>query len=188
MKEKFSFEFHGKSYELFPEMDGGVLDAVVRENRNVFFLGQGYDYDWDDLDDLDVELFFEKYGVCEVSADCVGALLADELVSRAEPLLSIPDSALREFSVNCLADNFLTNCPTMLVEGHVLGSAQDWLTRRYSVVTLQDEEGYDGPVFLMDFSEATFDVGSFISFGDWVELDEEVMSVARSLVRERLGV
>ena len=182
MKELFNFNFKGKSYEMPEVSNGDILEAVVADNYSPYNEERSLKYE--NLDDLDVELFFDKYVICEATPDVIGRLLADEFMRRAEPLKFIPDVALREFSIKNLKDNFLSSSPTMFVEGHVLGSADDFITQRYSVFAIRDEDGYYyGHSFLADFSKCTFDIASFMDLNQCINIGDDSLDIARDIIK-----
>lgn len=158
-KEKFNINFKGQTYvfDNFGNDMENLLQLVSKENS---------DKPTSELDEIDIELFFEKYFISEVTADFLQKLIMKEYERRVKPFYDIRDREARSFAIEIFTDRFMLSEPTLYKAGSLYGTACDYLDDNYQFVNFYNEGTDEEFSFIADFSEATFDYATFLDTFD----------------------
>ena len=109
----------------------------------------------------DVEHFMDKYFVREVKGEDIVEMCYEELKRRAEAFLPLKefDKDAYKFALTQLSETFCQRRFTFFIAPPYFDTFNEWL-EKFTVIRLEgkDEMYY----FLCDFSEATFDVDSYL--------------------------
>lgn len=178
-KEKFHINFQGQTYVLdnFGEDMENLLQLVSKEN---------YNRPTDELDDIDIELFFEKYFLAEVTSDFLQNLIMEEYERRIQPFYDIRDKEVRQFAIENLTERFMLSDLTPYGSASLYGTACDYLNDNYQYVNFYNEGTDEEFSFIADFSEATFDYATFLDTFDAPQsMVERAVMICNQELREK---
>lgn len=145
-----------------------------------------FSFNDEDVDIIDVELFFDKHCVA-IGSEGIADLIVSEYNERAENYFGcVTDKTAKEMALSALKEHFLYDGYTMYKGNSPYASAFDWLDENYKLVEIPlDMDGEQTMVLAFDFKNAKFDVDNYID-PDWYLWNGEIAHIME-IVNEKIN-